>query len=140
MSATFDNEETHFESTSAIEISAAQTGAHTISRRSWLKGAGAFTGLALTVGVHGLVSAADVPVPEKKYGGAAMSGATVDNPLVFVSIGTNGIVTIVAHRSEMGQGIRSSLPLVVAEELEADWSRVRVVQANADESRFGNQN
>lgn len=140
MSATFDNEETHFESTSAIEISGAQTGAHTISRRSWLKGAGAFTGLALTVGVHGLVSAADVPVPEKKYGGAAMSGGTVDNPLVFVSIGTNGIVTIVAHRSEMGQGIRSSLPLVVAEELEADWSRVRVVQANADESRFGNQN
>ncbi|MGS0740841.1 molybdopterin cofactor-binding domain-containing protein [Glaciimonas sp. GG7] len=111
-----------------------------ITRRSWLKSVGAFTGLALTVGVNGIVSAADAPVAAKKYGGANMPGGTVDNPLVFISIGADGIVTIVAHRSEMGQGIRTSLPLVVADELEADWSHVRVVQATADEARFGNQN
>ncbi len=111
-----------------------------ISRRSWLKGVGALSGLALTVGVTGIVRAADVSIPEKKYGGAAMPGGTVDSPLVFVSIAADGIVTIIAHRSEMGQGIRSSLPMVVADELEADWSRVRVIQAVADESRYGNQN
>ena len=127
MSATFDDD-------------IAVVPATNMTRRNWLKGVGAFTGLVLTVGINGVVNAVETPVPAKKYGGASMSGGTVDNPLVFVSIGADGIVTIVAHRSEMGQGIRSSLPLVVADELEADWSNVRVVQANADESRFGNQN
>ncbi|KAF3999614.1 xanthine dehydrogenase family protein molybdopterin-binding subunit [Glaciimonas immobilis] len=119
---------------------AVANGLNDMSRRNWLKGVGAFTGLVLTVGAHGIVSAADAPAPDKKYGGAKMPGGTVNNPLVFIAIGTDGIVTIVAHRSEMGQGIRTSLPMVVADELDADWSHVRVVQANADESRFGNQN
>lgn len=118
----------------------ANTEVASVSRRTWLKGVGAFTGLALTVGVNGLVMAADAAAPAKKYGGAGMPGGTVNDPLVFVSIGADGIVTIIAHRSEMGQGIRTSLPLVVADELDADWGRVRVVQANADESRYGNQN
>ena len=39
----------------------------------------------------------------------------------------------------MGQGVRTSLPMVVADELEADWRRVRVRQAPGDEARFGNQ-
>src|SRR5258705_2622521 len=39
----------------------------------------------------------------------------------------------------MGQGVRTSLPMVVADELEADWSRVRVRQAQGDEVRYGNQ-
>jgi isoquinoline 1-oxidoreductase beta subunit len=46
---------------------------------------------------------------------------------------------IIAHRSEMGTGIRTSLPLVVADELGADWSRVRVIQAEGDEKKYGNQ-
>jgi isoquinoline 1-oxidoreductase subunit beta len=58
---------------------------------------------------------------------------------VFVAIAPDGIVTIIAHRSEMGTGVRTSLPLIVAEELEADWSRVRVQQAHGDEVRYGNQ-
>jgi isoquinoline 1-oxidoreductase subunit beta len=48
-------------------------------------------------------------------------------------------VTIVAHRSEMGTGVRTSLPLIVAEEMDADWSRVHVKQAHGDEVKFGNQ-
>ena len=60
-------------------------------------------------------------------------------PSVFVHIGADGIVSIVCSRSEMGQGIRSSLPMVVAEELGATWSRVRVVQGDAD-VRYGDQN
>ena len=62
-----------------------------------------------------------------------------DDPLTFVAIGEDGIVTVVVHRSEMGQGIRTGLPLVIADELEADWSKVRVTQAPGDEEKFGNQ-
>ena len=69
----------------------------------------------------------------------AMPHGWVDNPLVFVAIGEDGIVSIVCHRSEMGQGVRTGMPMIVADELEADWTRVRVVQAPGDEARYGNQ-
>ena len=62
-----------------------------------------------------------------------------DDPLIFLAIGTDGIVTIVVHRSEMGQGVRTGMPLIVADELEADWAQVRVSQAPADEDKYGNQ-
>jgi len=94
--------------------------------------------LTLTVGLSGIVRAADATA--QKYGGDAMPGGVVDDPLLFVSIGTDGMVTIVAHRSEMGQGVRTSLPMVVADELEADWNKVRVVQALGIEEKYGNQN
>ena len=68
-----------------------------------------------------------------------MPNGVVDDPHVFVSIGDDGIVTIVCHRSEMGQGVRTGLPMIVADELEADWARVRVVQAPGDEKNYGNQ-
>ncbi len=61
-------------------------------------------------------------------------------PNVFVSIGSDNIVTILAHRSEMGTGIRTSLPMIVADELGADWSKVKIVQAEGDEEKYGNQN
>ncbi|PPD29113.1 MAG: twin-arginine translocation pathway signal protein, partial [Methylomonas sp.] len=63
----------------------------------------------------------------------------VDNALVFVAIAEDGTVTVYCHRSEMGQGVRTSLPMVVADELEADWEKVKVIQAPGDEVRFGNQ-
>jgi isoquinoline 1-oxidoreductase beta subunit len=68
-----------------------------------------------------------------------MPHGTVVDPRVFVAIASDGMVTIVAHRSEMGTGVRTSLPLVVAEEMEADWSRVKVAQAHGDEVKYGNQ-
>ena len=46
---------------------------------------------------------------------------------------------IVCHRSEMGQGVRTGMPLIVADELEADWSKVKVQQATGDEVKYGNQ-
>lgn len=61
-------------------------------------------------------------------------------PNVYLSIDPSGQVTIIAHRSEMGQGIRTSLPLVVADELGADWAKVRIVQAEGDEKKYGDQN
>ncbi|HEY4074464.1 MAG TPA: xanthine dehydrogenase family protein molybdopterin-binding subunit [Herbaspirillum sp.] len=105
------------------------------ARRRWLKAAGALTGLALTIGLSGIVMAAEAT----KYGADAMPGGLVDDVLVFLSIDADGIVSIVVHRSEMGQGVRTSLPMVAADELGADWARVRVVQADANEARYGSQ-
>src|SRR6202012_858710 len=76
---------------------------------------------------------------EPKWGADGMPHGTVNNPLAFVSIAPDGTVTIVCHRSEMGQGVRTGMPLIVADELEADWSRVKVAQAPGDEVKFGNQ-
>jgi isoquinoline 1-oxidoreductase subunit beta len=53
-------------------------------------------------------------------------------PNQWLQIGTDGAVTLVIARSEMGQGVRTSLAMILAEELEADWSRIRVVQAATD--------
>jgi isoquinoline 1-oxidoreductase beta subunit len=114
------------------------TGPASASRRNWLKIAGAAaaaTGLALTIGRSGLVLAAE----PAKFGGDAMPGGVVDDVLVFLSIGADGVVTVIAHRSEMGQGVRTSLPMVVADELGADWAQVRVMQADANEARYGSQ-
>ncbi len=60
-------------------------------------------------------------------------------PNVFVSIDTAGLVTIVVARSEMGQGVRTAMPMIVADELEADWARVTVVQGVGD-PKYGDQN
>jgi isoquinoline 1-oxidoreductase beta subunit len=56
-----------------------------------------------------------------------------------VGLNPDGSVIIVAHRSEMGTGIRTTLPMIVADELGADWQRVRVEQARADEKSYGSQ-
>jgi len=61
------------------------------------------------------------------------------SPNVFVGIQPDGTVYIVAHRSEMGTVIRTSLPFVVADELDADWKRVKIDQAIGDK-RYGDQN
>ena len=107
-----------------------------MTRREMLKGAAALGGLALCVRESGRIALADqAPV----YGAAAFPGGVVDNPLVFVSIQPDDTVRVVVHRPEMGQGIRTSLALVVADELEAEWPRVRVTQAPADEARYGSQ-
>jgi isoquinoline 1-oxidoreductase beta subunit len=57
----------------------------------------------------------------------------------FISISPDNTVTIVSHRPELGQGVKTALPMIIAEELCADWSTVRVVQAVADRNRYGNQ-
>jgi isoquinoline 1-oxidoreductase beta subunit len=112
----------------------ARIGVEKISRRSVLKGLGI---------AGGLVLAAPVTLRQAfaayETGAGKMPHGTVVDPRVFVAIASDGTVTIVAHRSEMGTGVRTSLPLIVAEEMEADWSRVKVAQAHGDEVKYGNQ-
>jgi len=98
-----------------------------LSRREILRGMG--LGSRLVLGFH--VGFRSFP--------ASAAPATRFAPNVYVSIDETGIVTIVAHRSEMGTGIKTGLPMVLADELEADWNRVKVVQADGD-VKYGDQN
>ncbi len=106
-----------------------------VSRRRFLQGMSALGGFVLAAGFPSAARSADPP----KYGADGMPNGWRDDPLVFVAIAEDGTVTIVCHRSEMGQGVRTGMPMIVADELEADWKRVRVKQAPGDEQRFGNQ-
>ncbi len=76
--------------------------------------------------------------PLKPYptGGLGMSDGTgmAHDPHVYVAISPQGDVIIVTARAEMGTGIRTSLPMIIADEMEADWSRVSLVQAPGDEA------
>src|SRR6184192_3575523 len=56
----------------------------------------------------------------------------------WVGIATDGTITIMSAATEMGQGSMTSLPLIIAEELDADWSRVRIVPAPPIEAIYGN--
>ena len=107
-----------------------------VSRRGLLKGVAATGGLALAVqfpAVRGALAAYPT-------GADAMPNGVVSNPKVFIAIGGDGTVSIVAARAEMGTGAaRTALPMMLADELEADWARVRVVQSPGDERTYGNQ-
>ena len=102
-----------------------------VSRRDFLK----LTGMTTSGFVLG--SMLSVSLPAWAHGNASHVG---DNTLnLFVTIETNGRVNIVCHRSEMGQGIRTSIPQIVADELCVAWKDVHVVQGLANEA-YGSQN
>ncbi|MDP9147414.1 MAG: molybdopterin-dependent oxidoreductase, partial [Acidobacteriota bacterium] len=110
---------------------------HSADRRGFLKGmlgAGAFV-----LGVRWMpeaLMAAEV-APSGVDSSAAMSNAPL-HPNVYLAIDTDGTVYIIAHRSEMGSGSKTALPRIVADELDADWTRVKIVQAAGDE-KYGDQ-
>ncbi|MBL9106437.1 MAG: xanthine dehydrogenase family protein molybdopterin-binding subunit [Myxococcales bacterium] len=114
-----------------------------VTRRSWLTGLGLAAG-GLALGVFERDALAEPapspasPGPQPRPGEAAPAAGELA-PNVFVHVAPDGLTTIVCHRSEMGQGVRSSLPLVMAAELGADPARVVVHQATGDE-KYGDQN
>ena len=91
-----------------------------IKRREFLK-AGAALGGGLLISLY---------VPE--FAPAARSAAKPVALNAFVRIGTDESVTVISNHSEMGQGIYTSLPMLLNEELEADWARVRVESSPVD--------
>ncbi|PYT79365.1 MAG: twin-arginine translocation pathway signal protein [Acidobacteria bacterium] len=99
-----------------------------VSRRGFLKGV--LSSGALVLGVYFDLRATEVA--------DSPADLAAFHPNVFLGIETDGTVYIIAHRSEMGNGSRTALPRVLADELDADWNRVRIVQAVGD-SRYGSQ-
>lgn len=94
------------------------------------------------LGMGGLVIAAG-PTGIRRLNDAEALAATLAEPFspnAFVTLHDDGTVTIVCHRSEMGQGIRTTMPYIIADEMEADWTRCRVEQALGDEKKYGSQN
>ncbi len=69
----------------------------------------------------------------------AVTPASGLRPNVFVEVAPSGLVTIICHRSEMGQGIRTTLPALIADELGASMAQVKVIQGDAD-AAYGDQN
>ena len=92
-----------------------------MNRREFLK-TGAGLAIGFVVGPNLLMQAVEAQA-------AAAAGAQVS---AWLHIATDGTVSIMLPSSEMGQGIMTTLPLMLAEELDADWSKVKVVQAQVD--------
>jgi len=102
------------------------------TRRSFLKGAGTVTAMALTIGFEWAGPA------RRAAAAAAPSAGALFTPNAFLRIGADNSVTVIAKHVEMGQGAYTGIATIVAEELDADWSRVRVESAPADAKRYAN--
>jgi isoquinoline 1-oxidoreductase subunit beta len=96
----------------------------TLSRRSFLV---TTAGVGIAVSLGSIASAAD-----------AAATATGQRLSAWVTIADDGFVTITSPASEMGQGVMTAMPALIAEDMDADWSLVRVVQAPADSRTYGN--
>lgn len=115
-------------------------------RRSFLVGLGVAAG-GLAIGAFSDESRADDrkipknPIDPSSPKTAAVTAAKGEGlrPNVFVHVGADDVVTIVCARSEMGQGVRSSLPVLVADEMGADMTHVHIVQGDGDPA-YGDQN
>ncbi len=103
---------------------------NTLSRRSFIRN------MSLASGA--LILACNVPNNNKNVN-INPENLTDFNPNLFVQLKSNGDLILIASRSEMGQGVRTSLTSVIADEMDADWNKVTVKQATGD-AIFGNQN
>jgi CO/xanthine dehydrogenase Mo-binding subunit len=97
----------------------------TLDRRDFVK-LGAVAGAGLVIGIR---------LPEKSR--RAARPAAPLRPNAFLRVDPDGSVTIWLGRADMGQGVRTSLPMIVADELDADWKRVTVQQADAHPTDYG---
>jgi isoquinoline 1-oxidoreductase beta subunit len=103
------------------------------TRREFIKSAGTVGAFALTIGFEWAGSAR-----RSLAGAAAPPAGTAFAPNAFLRIGADDSVTVIAKHVEMGQGAYTGIATVVAEELDADWEKVRVESAPADAKRYAN--
>lgn len=102
------------------------------SRRAFLRASAlAGGGMLLTLSVP-MAAHAAVSIPAGADPGLPSLNA-------FVRIAPDGMITIMAKNPEIGQGIKTMLPMLIAEELDADWSKVRIEQADNDPGKYGAQ-
>jgi isoquinoline 1-oxidoreductase beta subunit len=99
----------------------------TLDRRSLLK--------ASVLAGGGLMLAVSLPLPARAAAGAG-EGARLN---AFITIAPDNVITIASKNPEIGQGIKTMLPMLIAEELDADWDQVRIVQADTDAAKYGLQ-
>ncbi|CAG0999489.1 partial Membrane-bound aldehyde dehydrogenase [pyrroloquinoline-quinone], partial [Anaerolineae bacterium] len=97
-----------------------------LSRREFIKVSAVGGGLLL--GFH-------LPAGQKTR---AQTAETTFMPNAYIRITSDNTITLMVHRSEMGQGVQTAIPMILADELEADWTQVRLEQAPAD-SAYGDQ-
>ena len=102
------------------------------TRRAFLKGAGAASVTALTIGFQWAGTTRRAAALTATGGGALFA------PNAFLRIGADNSVTVIAKHVEMGQGAYTGIATVLAEELDADWATVRVESAPADAKRYAN--
>lgn len=106
--------------------------ASALDRRTFLK-------LSITAGGGLLVSLHAKPLAAALAQGAAAAPQPAFSALAFFRIAPDGIVTILSKNPEIGQGIKTQLPMILADELDVDWKNVRIEQADLDETKFGPQ-
>lgn len=112
-----------------------------ISRRDFLKLSGiAGGGLVLAIYLEGCASGTPTPtiVPVTPEWTATPIPPFDWEPNIYIKLDQDGVLTFTAFRSEMGQGIRTALAMLAADELDVDWANVRIEQAPADSS-YGDQ-
>lgn len=101
-----------------------------VSRRDFLK-VSSWSGLGLILGFH-------LPDDLALLAEPSLQGDGLFVPNAYLRISQDNLVTVIVHRSEMGQGVQTTIPMIVADELDADWSTIRVEQAPADR-KYGDQ-
>jgi isoquinoline 1-oxidoreductase beta subunit len=101
----------------------------TLNRRDFMK--------VVSLAGTGFVLGFYLPTKEEEL--LALEPADVFAPNAFLSIDASGTVTITVAKSEMGQGVRTALPMIVADELDADWAKVKIDQAPAHPTKYGSQ-
>jgi isoquinoline 1-oxidoreductase beta subunit len=111
-----------------------------LTRRDFIKLVGAAGGsLVLAVYLDACASDSPIPVTVTPLSPTSTARPPVNwAPNLYLKMDQDGILTIYAFRSEMGQGIRTAIAMLIAEELDVDWSSVRIEQAPAD-SKYGDQ-
>src|ERR1700722_20406527 len=101
-----------------------------IDRRSFLKVSAAGAGGVL-IGLY--------VEPDLSAQGRGGPPPPPPTPLTYIKIAPDGTVTIMAKNPEIGQGVKTMLPMIIADELDVDWKSVKIQQADLDETKYGPQ-